>query len=366
MHLDLDEQVNNAWDDEERGRHVGMRPAGSGSRFRSAVAVATGLVAIGGLAVFASAAGASPQPTVAQVQAKVNQLTSQYDQVTEQLDQADEQLSAAQTRLVQVRTAVHHANAQFLAARTTVAQIAAATFEDTGATSIAGVLTSGNPSDVLQQGSLLMELSGNRDAETAQLLTDASQLSGVEQELQRTESGIATLKNQLADHKNSLGKLISTEQATLDSLTVPQQQVVKSNTIGANGSAAPVTYSGPTGTQADEAVAFVYHQLGCPYVYGGTGPCQMGFDCSGLAQAAWASAGVAIPRDSYEQWADLPHVSLSAIEPGDLLIYNGEGHVAIYVGNGYIIDAPQTGMDVERIPMSTPWYADNLDGVVRP
>ena len=43
-----------------------------------------------------------------------------------------------------------------------------------------------------------------------------------------------------------------------------------------------------------------------------------------------------------------------------------EGHVAMYVGGGYIIDAPQTGMNVEKIPMSTPWYADNLDGVLRP
>lgn len=342
------------------------RPAGSESRFRRGVATVTGLVAIGGLAVFASVAGASPQPTVAQAQAKVNQLTSQYDKVTEQLDQVGEQLSAAQTRLAQVRTAVNHANAQFRAAQTTVAQIAAATFEDTGATSIAGVLTSGDPSVVLQQGSLLMALSGNRNAETTQLLTDASQLVGVEQEQQRTESGIAALKTQLADHKNSLGKLIATEQTTLDSLTVPQQQTVKSNTIGANGSTQKVTYTGPTGSQADQAVAFAYAQLGCPYVYGGTGPCQMGFDCSGLAQAAWGAAGVAIARDSYEQWAELPHVSLSSIEPGDLLIYNGEGHVAIYVGNGYIIDAPQTGMDVEKIPMSTPWYADNLDGVVRP
>jgi peptidoglycan DL-endopeptidase CwlO len=345
---------------------VGTRPAGIRSRFRRGVAIASGLVAIGGLTVCASVAGASPQPTVAQVQAKVNQLTSQYDKVTEQLDQADEQLSAAQTRLAQARAAVNHANAQFVAARTAVAQIAAAAFEDTGATSVAGVLTSGDPSVVLQQGSLLMELSGNDNAETVQLLTDASQLTGVEQELQRTEDGIASLKTQLADHKNSLSKLIATEQATLDSLTVPEQQVVKSNTIGANGSSAPTTYSGPTGTQADKAVAFAYAQLGCPYVYGGTGPCQMGFDCSGLAQAAWAAAGVAIPRDSYEQWAELPHVSPSAIEPGDLLIYNGEGHVAIYVGGGYIIDAPQTGMDVERIPMSTPWYAGNLDGVVRP
>jgi len=345
---------------------VRTRPAGTPSRFRRGVAIATGLVAIGGLAVFTSVASASPQPTVAQVQAKVNQLTSQYDKITEQLDQVGEQLSAAQTRLAQVRADVNHANAQFQAARTTVAQIAAASFEDTGATSIAGVLTSGDPSVILQQGSLLMELSGNRSAETTQLLTDASQLAGVEQELQRTEDGIAALKTQLADHKNSLGKLIATEQATLDSLTVPEQQTVKSNTLGANGSTQHVTYSGPTTTQADKAVAFAYAQIGCPYVYGGTGPCPQGYDCSGLAQAAWAAAGVAIPRDSYEQWAGLPHVSLSAIEPGDLLIYNGEGHVAIYVGNGYIIDAPQTGMDVERIPMSTPWYADSLDGAVRP
>ena len=131
---------------------------------------------------------------------------------------------------------------------------------------------------------------------------------------------------------------------------MPQQQAVVSNSIGANGSSAPQHYAGPTGTQADEAVAFAYDQLGCPYVYGGTGPCHMGFDCSGLAQAAWASAGVQIPRDSYEQWAALPHVPLSSIEPGDLLIYDGEGHVAMYVGGGYIIDAPQTGENVEKIP----------------
>ncbi len=316
--------------------------------------------------MFASGAGAAPQPTVDQVQARINQLTSQFDKVSEQLDQASQQLSAAQSRLSQVRVHLNHANAQFQAAQANVAQTAAAAFEDTGATSVAGVLTSGDPSVVLQQGSLLMELSGSRNAETLQLLTDASQLTGVEQEMQRTEAGIASLKGQLAEHKNSLGKLIATEKATLDGLTVPQQQAVVSNSIGANGSSAPQSYTGPTSTEAEKAVAFVYDQLGCPYVYGGTGPCHLGFDCSGLVQAAWASAGVQIPRDTYEQWAALPHVPISSMEPGDLLIYNGEGHVAMYVGNGYIIDAPQTGMDVEKIPESTSWYADNLDGVLRP
>jgi cell wall-associated NlpC family hydrolase len=211
-----------------------------------------------------------------------------------------------------------------------------------------------------------MELSGNRNAQTRQLLTDASQLAGVEQEMSRTEAGIAGLKHQLASHRSSLGKLIDTQKATLASLTVPQRQAVTDHAIGANGSSAPQQYTGPTSTQAQKAVAFAYAQLGCPYVYGGTGPCHRGYDCSGLAQAAWAAAGVQIPRDSYSQWAALPHVPLSSLEPGDLLIYNGEGHVAIYVGGGYIIDAPQTGMNVQKIPESTSWYASNLDGALRP
>jgi cell wall-associated NlpC family hydrolase len=246
-----------------------------------------------------------------------------------------------------------------------VAQTAAAAFEDTGATSVAGILTSGNPSAILQQGALLLEQSGNRTAQTRQLLTDATQLAAVQQEMQRTENGVAQLRSQLAAHKRSLGKLIDTEKATLASLTIPEQQTVQNNTIGGNGSTTP-KYSGPTSTQAQKAVAFAYAQLGCPYVWGGTGPCPRGFDCSGLMQAAWASAGVQIPRDSYGQWAGLPHVSLSALEVGDILVYDGESHVAMYVGNGYLIDAPHAGMPVERIPMSTQWYASTIDGAVRP
>jgi peptidoglycan DL-endopeptidase CwlO len=345
---------------------VSTRLTGSASRVRRGIAIAAGLAAVSGLAVFATGAGAAPRPNVNQVQARINQLTTQFNKVSQQLDQASAQLSAAQSRLSQVRVRLNHANAQFQAAQASVAQTAAAAFEDSGATSIAGVLTSGDPSVVLQQGSLLMELSGNRTAQTKQLLTDASQLASVEQEMQRTEVGIAGLKRQLAAHKSSLGKLIDTQKATLASLTVPQRQAVANNSIGANGSSAPQPYTGPTTTQAQKAIAFAYAQLGCPYVYGGTGPCHMGYDCSGLVQAAWAAAGVHIPRDTYGQWAALPHVPVSSMEPGDLLIYNGEGHVAIYVGGGYIIDAPQTGMNVQKIPESTSWYAGNLDGVLRP
>ena len=330
---------------------------------RRAVAVTAGLAVTGGLAVYGGIAGAAPQPTVGQVQARINQLTSQFDRVSVQLDQASQQLSDAQSKLSQVRVHLNHADAQFQAAEASVAQAAAAEFEDSGATSVAGVLTSGDPSVVLQQGSLLQEMSGQRTAQTQQLLADAGELAGVEQQMQRTEDGISSLKSQLTAQKNSLGHLLTTEKATLASLTVPQQQTVTGNSIGAGGTTT-ASYTGPTSTQAEKAVAFAYAQLGKPYQWGATGP--NSYDCSGLAQAAWAAAGVAIPRDTYEQWAALPHISSSAIQPGDLLYYDGVGHVAIYVGNGYMIDAPQTGMDVEKIPMDTGWYASTFVGAARP
>ena len=337
----------------------------SGLRRGIAVTVLTlgGLAVMGGLAVYGGIAGAAPQPTVAQVQARINQLTSQFNQVSVQLDQASQQLSAARSKLAQVRVHLDYANAQFREAQATVAQTAAAAFEDSGATSVAGVLTSGDPSAVLQQGSLLMELSGNQNAQTKQLLADASELAEAGQQMQRTENGIAALKARLTAQKNSLGGLLATEKATLASLTVPQQQTVASNSIGAGGTTT-ATYTGPTSTQAEQAVAFAYAQLGKPYQWGATGPGS--FDCSGLAQAAWAAAGVSIPRDTYEQWAALPHIAASALQPGDLLYYDGIGHVAIYVGDGYIIDAPQTGLDVEKIPMATAWYAETFVGAARP
>ena len=349
---------------------MGTRQTGSSSRVRRGVAIACGLLVTGTLATVAVNASAASKPTIGQVQGKVNQLTSQFNKVSEQLDQAKEQLTAAQKQLKQVTAKYQHANAQFQQARTVVAQIAASAYEDTGTTSIAGVLTSNDPAVVLRQGALLLQLSTSQESETQQLLADASQLEGVQQELQRTENGVATLERTLTTKKNSLKTLITTEQATLDSLTAPQQQQVTSTTIGGSGNGSstttPTPYTGPTGSEADQAVAFEYAQLGCYYVYGGTGPCKYGFDCSGLAQAAWASAGISIPRDTYEQYAALPHISSSSIEPGDLLYYSGISHVAMAVGGGMIIDAPVPGQVVEKIPMNSPWYAANFDGAVRP
>jgi cell wall-associated NlpC family hydrolase len=132
----------------------------------------------------------------------------------------------------------------------------------------------------------------------------------------------------------------------------------------ATGTGTQSTYTGPTSTQGGKAVAFAFAQIGKPYQWGGTGPGS--YDCSGLVQAAWAYAGIAIPRDTYEQWGALPHINSSALEPGDLLFFDGIGHVAIYVGGGNMIDAPQTGETIRELPINNGWYSANFVGAARP
>ena len=331
--------------------------------------VGAAFVLAGGLATgISQVAGAEPQPSISQVQAQVNALTAKFNKAVEQYDQVAQQLTAAKARLSQVNKEMARDRARYNVARARVVQIANASYMDSGRTSLAGLLTSNDPAKVLAEASIIMQLTGARNMETQTFLDTAQQLSSVQLEQQRTELGIQQLADQRARTKNSIKKLLDSKQAMLDSLTAQQQQAVQANGLGGvtSGAITSGSYTGPTGTQADTAVQFVYNQLGCPYLYGGTGPCHPGFDCSGLVQAAWAAAGISIPRDTYEQWAALPHISMSSLQPGDLIYYDGIGHVAMYVGNNYIIDAPQTGYTVEKIPMSTSWYADNVDGAARP
>ena len=334
-----------------------------GRRGRRGIALTAAVAVAAGLAAYGGAAGAAPRPTISQVQAQVNGLQAKIDKIGQQYDQVTGQLSAARGRLAAVRREAAREQAQFNAARTKLAQVVVAAYENSAQTSAAGLLTSADPAVVLGQASLLQQLASTQRAQAVQLLAGARQVTQVQQELQRTEDGIAALHAQLAAQKTKLGKLLTARQATLDSLTTAQQGQVAANAVGAGGTTTAV-YTGPTNTQAEKAVAFVYAQLGKPYQWGATGPGS--YDCSGLVQAAWASAGVSIPRVTYDQWAALPHISVSSLQPGDLLYYDGEGHVSMYVGDGYIIDAPSTGLDVQKIPMNTDWYAQTFDGAVRP
>jgi cell wall-associated NlpC family hydrolase len=327
------------------------------------MAIGASVVATGALATFASSAGAAPKPTVGQVQKSVNRLTSAMDQAVQQYDQSAQQLSSARQRLALVNREVKADQAKFESMRSEIAAIASTAYENGNMTSMGALLTSNNPQAVLSQASVLLQLSSARAAQVNQFLQAARQLQGAQLTAKRTEHGVAALNAQRLARRKSIGKSLSQKKALLATLTAQQKQaVVAATTPGANGTTKAVN-TVPTSGAAGAAVAYAYSKLGDAYVYGATGPST--FDCSGLVQAAWAAAGVSIPRTTYEQVAALPAVSTSNLQPGDLLFFDGDGHVGIYVGGGYLIDAPQTGSNVEKVALAG-WYRSSLDSAARP
>jgi cell wall-associated NlpC family hydrolase len=344
---------------------VRTRSSGSttliGAFRRRGAAVSVGLVAVGALVMAGGAAAAAPQPTVTQVQQKLDKLNVEAQRLDQQYDQVQQEVSSANQQLALVNTETGRYLSRFDAMRAQVAQIATAAYEDGSLTTPEALLTASNPQQILNQSSILLELSSSNSSEMSAFLAAARQLSGAQESARRVRAGVVALKTKLAAQQKVIKKQESQQQALLDQLTPAQR-------AGTGPGGGTTTIGGsdpiPTNSQAGEAVAFAYAQLGCPYVFGGTGPCEDGFDCSGLTQAAWAHAGVAIPRTSYEQ-ADLPSVPISDLEPGDILEFAGDSHVGIYVGGGDLIDAPQTGEDVEKVALSG-WFSENLDGAVRP
>src|ERR1700728_947940 len=135
------------------------------------------------------------------------------------------------------------------------------------------------------------------------------------------------------------------------------------NQAASSGGAPTASGTGTASGAGAAAVAAAESQLGVPYVWGGETP-GGGFDLSGVTQWSWGRAGVSIPRTAATQDAAVPHVSLTDLQPGDLLFYyNLDGddaidHVVMYVGSGpygsqTIIQAPYTGADVQFAPLFT-------------
>jgi len=322
-----------------------------------------GILAAGVVLAAGGPAGAAPQPTVSQVQARLRQLTSKAEKLDQRYNQVQQELTSASRRLKLVNSEAARYLKRFRSMRAEIARIAAQAYENGNMTSVAAMLTSGDAQQILDQSSILLELSSSNSAQMSQFIAAARQLSGAQQAAKRAKTAIGALRNNLASQKRSLNKLIGQQKTLLAQLTPAQQQGVGPGGSSGGGGGGTTTYKGPTGTQADKAVAFAYAQIGKPYVFGAAGP--DAYDCSGLTMASWAAAGISIPRTSYEQWASLPHVPTSQLQPGDILVFNGAGHVGLYVGGGMLIDAPNSGLTVEKIALSG-WYQSTLMGAVRP
>ena len=155
----------------------------------------------------------------------------------------------------------------------------------------------------------------------------------------------------------------------------PLVSLVSSGTAGAAGTtgstgaagAGPVTAPAAATATLDTVLEAAMSRKGMPYVWGANGP--TAFDCSGLVQWSFAQAGIAMPRVAADQARSGPAVPVSQLEPGDLLFYHTDptapdyiSHVAIYLGNGWMIQAPAPGQDVEVVPAD---FGSEFAGAVR-
>lgn len=142
------------------------------------------------------------------------------------------------------------------------------------------------------------------------------------------------------------------------------QNYVKTITTLQKSFAKPVTRVDPS-EQAAGAIYFAQKKLGTKYLWGGNGTPEQGgrFDCSGLTKAAYESVGVTLPRVANDQYNAGPHPRRSELLPGDLVFFSHDPsnsraihHVGIYVGGGYMIDAPRTGAVIRFDPIDTSEY----------
>jgi cell wall-associated NlpC family hydrolase len=127
--------------------------------------------------------------------------------------------------------------------------------------------------------------------------------------------------------------------------------------------AMPVSHATAVARKQAKVVKFARRFLGIRYSYGGTTP-SSGFDCSGFTRFVYAHFGITLPHFSGAQFDLGRRVSRTGLRPGDLLFFDGLGHVGMYVGGGRFIHAPHTGTRVSIDSLSG-WYSGRFDGARR-
>lgn len=347
------------------------------------------LKALGGSALVATlcvfglssvgSADPSSQSQLQGAQAQASQLESQLRTDSYRLDVLDQQYETAQQQVQALDASLLSTGAKIAAievtvneAQTVLRQEALSIYTGNGASSpLAQMFSPGNMKTSLLQAYQHVA-SANVSATIDHLRVSQAALDQQESQLQATESQAQAASAQIAQSQSQAQAVVASEQASLAqvrgqiaTLALQQQAAQQAAEAAAFSARYGLNPNAPVSPAAGAAIQAAESQLGVPYQWGGEQP-GVGFDCSGLTQWSWGQAGVSIPRTAQDQYDAIAKAPLSDLEPGDLLFWDdgtdSVQHVAMYVGNGQVIQAPQTGQDVSYSAI----WTDGLVGAGRP
>ena len=188
----------------------------------------------------------------------------------------------------------------------------------------------------------------------------SAQKASIEGQLAERQQLLSSIKDQIAEMQAAE----QAQQAELAAQARARLQTAGATVLDASAGAVldpPAIYAPPP-SKYGGVVGIAMQYLGIPYVYGGASP--SGFDCSGFVMYVFAQIGVSLPHNAAAQYGYGMPVSRDQLQPGDLVFFNGLGHVGIYIGGGQFIHSPHTG-DVVKISSISGWYSSTWVGARR-
>lgn len=281
--------------------------------------------------------------------AQLAKLSHQAEQLTEQFNKASGDVLAKEKTAASAVTAANRANQRYQAAS---GQLRISLVEQyKGAPiSVAGALfSSGSTQQYLDKLAVMSILTHQRAGMSAAMNAAFRTTQTARGAAAGDLAAAKAMRAKLVAQRASVAKQQRKFNALLNTLSAAQR-----NTYFSGGQKTVIHY-GPVhapSPKAQIAVNFALAQLGKPYVWGAAGPSS--YDCSGLVMAAWAKAGVQLSHYAPTQFTAGHHIPQSDLAPGDLVFfYPGIQHVAMYIGKGNVVHAPQTGDVVRIVPLAT-------------
>jgi cell wall-associated NlpC family hydrolase len=326
--------------------------------FRS---VATTLSLAGAASALGLGAGGSalaePEPTLAEVEERVDTLHRQAEEATEGYNAATEDAEEARDELDRLREEAARQAEELNEARDALGSHASAQYRSSGLNPSLQLALSSDPDDFLDRASL-MDRTGDRQVQAVVGIEDQlREIARLREEADQEADELSEARETAREERRTVEARLAEAEELLATLTAEEREriLLEDMTGTVAGSAAALTTPAPN-ARAQAAVDFAYAQLGKAYGWGATGP--DAYDCSGLTQAAWGAAGVALPRTSYSQIGSGTRVTRSELAPGDLVFYySGITHVGIYVGDGQIIHASRPGVPISLAPVDAMPFA---------